>query len=193
MHCGDIERSPLLPLDDGGQRWGCGFNILPGSIRRRFAALALSSYRGHRAATHHAQHAPCDLSPASGPSLPHSLQQGQCVCVYACLRLCVCESRAVGRASDASPTTGVWLPGVSLISSDRGASSASQPARRAHTSSQRWLQSPAAGDDDDAGQFKACNIAPLSPARSAGYAISSALFFIFLLHSLPSCCICGVT
>lgn len=116
------------------------------------------------------------------------------VCVYmrACVSVCVSHGRWVGPQMLLPPPASGCLVFHSSAQTEEPYS-ASQPARRAHTSSQRWLQSPAAGDDDDAGQFKACNIAPLSPARSAGYAISSALFFIFLLHSLPSCCICGVT
>lgn len=132
VHCGDIERSLLLlPLDDGGgqQRRASRFNILPGSpsVRRRFAALALSSYGGQRAATHHALHAPCDLSPASGPlctlTMPLCARLlPACVSAY--------ESWASGRPQ-MLPTGAclpACLPGVSLISSDRRASPASQPA-----------------------------------------------------------------
>lgn len=138
VHCSDIERSPLLPRDDGGQRSVCRFNVLPGSpsIRRRFAALALSSYRGHRAATHRAQHAPRDPSPASGTHLPLLHRHNVCVrvraCVLSCSRLCVLVTGAGPSIRPAGRPhmlpTGVWRPGVSLISSDRRASPASQPA-----------------------------------------------------------------
>lgn len=152
VHCRDIERSPLLPLDDGGQRRVCRFNILPGSPSIRFAALALSSYRGHRAATHHAQHAPCDLSPASGP-----LRTGtMCACV--CLRVC---------ASDASHR-------CHQFSQKKTTKKTPRPHSQVF---HRWLLSP-----DDAGQFRACNISTLPPAHSVGYAISFAFFFSLSLH-----------
>lgn len=85
-HRKDFQRSPLCSLWSEWKEDSISFDSLSGShsIRCSFTALVLSSYRGHHASSHHAQHALCDLSPACICSLC------VCVCARACLlSLCV--------------------------------------------------------------------------------------------------------
>lgn len=108
-----------------------------------------------------------------------------CVRAASCLRLCVSHGRRAGLRC--FPPASGCLVFHSSAQTEELPRPRSQRTRT-HTPGrvfQRWLDSPAARDDG-AGQFQACNVVPLSPARSAGYAISAALFILFFLAPLAA-------